>query len=109
MKNSVKIAKELVKLAKMMIADDSNAWQVWSIDCWGNREDGWEFNDRSRCGQIIADSDDEEDGENAFMEGGFVNGGKSNFSFEWYDDECIVTIASGKNEGKMLFEINKEI
>lgn len=30
-------------------------WTLWSLDIWGNAEDGWEFNDRSKDEEFECD------------------------------------------------------
>ncbi len=30
-------------------------WTLWSIEAWGNADDGWEFNDRSRSLEFECD------------------------------------------------------
>lgn len=32
-------------------------WTVWSLDVWGNSEDGFEVNDRSKIGSVEFDAD----------------------------------------------------
>ena len=109
--DKVKIAKELVGLARVLIADDEskdNLWQVWSIDCWGNEEEGWDFNDRSRAWQFECDSDNEEQIKKCFEESLKEHGCKLVlFEYDWYgEDACQVNDAK---TGEDLWQINKEL
>lgn len=39
-------------MARFGTLPKADVWTVWSLDVWGNEEDGFEVNDRSRVGTI---------------------------------------------------------
>lgn len=112
--DKVRVAKELVRIAKSLMADDEdyekNLWQVWSIDCWGNEEDGWDFNDRSRVWQFECDSDDEKQIEKCFEESLREHGCKVvPFEYDCYDFEEPAWQVNDAKTGEYLWQINKEL
>lgn len=111
--NNIKIAKQLVKLAKSLMAEDEEKqtmWQVWALDVWGNEEDGFEVNDKYRDFTFECNDKDEHKIEEAFIEAAKENGypkiNKSKLTFEWLDENyCGVNDAK---TGCYYFEITKE-
>ena len=108
----IKVAKQLIRIAKSLVADEDedskNKWQVWSIDCWGNEEDGWDFNDRSRAWQFECDSDDDNEIQKCFEKSLKEHRCKVvPFEYDWYDENaCQVNC---KETGEYLWQINKEL
>jgi len=111
----IKVAKRLVRLAKSLLARDEenpNVWHVWSIDCWGNEQDGWEFNDRSHVWTFECESDEADDIQKAFEEslkghGYDITKLEEGLSYDWdSEDNCNV---DDKKTGQYYFQINKEM
>ena len=101
------IAKQLVKIAKSLIADEksSTKWKIWSLDVWGNEQDGFEVNDRRGYGTFECDSDDEKDIQKAFED---YMQGASGIQYNWdgYDGNAFYVI-DAKTE-QPLFQVEKE-
>ena len=111
----IKVAKSLVKLAKSLIAkeeENSNIWHVWDVDCWGNEQDGWEFNDRSHAWTFECESNEAEDIQKAFEKslgehGCDITKLKEGLRYDWdSEDNCNV---HDKKTDEYYFQINKEM
>ena len=107
----IKVAKRLVRLAKSLLAkeeENPNIWHVWSIDCWGNEQDGWDFNDRSHVWTFECESNEADDIQKAFEESLKQHGcNVVPFEYDWYDEEACQV--NDKETGEYYWQINKEM
>lgn len=73
-----------------MEATKTKTFTVYTLDVWGNADDGWDVNDRSKAGTIDLDPD-APDAEilRALMDAGFVNGDALKFGTLEGDDGMI--------------------
>lgn len=80
-------------------------WTVWSLDVWGNDEDGYEVNDRSRCGEIEFDADTAKDQDinDALVAGGFICACNA-LNIDGDDGMLFVDTA----DGKPLYQLTRE-
>lgn len=113
--NKIKVAKSLIHIAKSLLAreeEDKNTWHVWTIDSWGNQDDGWDFNDRSHSWSFECESDDDKEIQKCFEkslgEHGYdITKLEQGLKYEWDDEEdCNV---SDNKTSQPLFQINKEM
>lgn len=102
---------KVTRIARRLAAsagDGCETWQVWSIDCWGNEQDGWDFNDRSRAWTFECDRKDapEEYVQKCFEKSLRENGFRVvKFEYDWYDvDECQV---NNYKTGEYLWQLEK--
>lgn len=81
-------------------------WNVYSLDVWGNEEDGFEVNDRSRVGTIET-SAEPPDAEVwcALLEAGIARGVISDGSFEWQDEDLLAI--DEKATGRPVFQLER--
>ena len=68
-------------------------YSIWSIDAWGNPDDGYEFNDRSRIARVsIRDSVFDTDAKIAdwLRRNGFIEKGirTASLGIEWEGEGC---------------------
>lgn len=84
-----------------------SVWQVWSLDTWGNEEDGWDVNDRRKAFTFNCSSENEKDIQQAFEQALKENGYRIiPFEYDWFsEDNCGV---NDSQTGKYLFEFEKE-
>jgi len=115
--------KELVNRAKREKAEIINEekeekpkivkYDVWHLDTWGNEQDGWTENDRSKVGSIELDNSLEgesfnEQVLNIMKSDGYLNNAVTLKDIEIEsDDENTIYINDAKN-GKFLYTITKE-
>lgn len=86
----------------------ADVWTVWSLDVWGNEEDGFEVNDRRRVGTIrvrLQASDAEL--LTALKNGYFVKSSVrlSDVEFEDYDE--LISVNDAKN-GEPVLQLTKD-
>jgi len=79
------------------------SWIVYSLDVWGNEEDGFNVNDRCQVGTVET-SDDAPDAEVwcALIEAGIARGTISQASFD--GDDGLIMIDE-KETGKPVFQL----
>lgn len=110
MNEKLKISKIAYKIAfekELDFEEPQIVWQVWSLDTWGNEEDGWEVNDRRRAFTFKCDSQNEQDIQKAFEQALRENGYKViKFEYDWYyEDACGV---NNYKTGQYLFQFEKK-
>lgn len=81
-------------------------WIVYSLDVWGNEEDGFEVNDRCRVGTIET-SDEQVDAEvwAALIKAGIARGSISHASFD--GDDTLIMINT-QDDGRPVFQLELE-
>ena len=74
-------------------------WRVFTLDVWGNEEDGFDVNDRWPAGEIET-SDEPTDAEVwcRLLEAGIARGLISDGEFDWCDEAllCVSEAATGR-------------
>jgi len=80
-------------------------WTVWSLDVWGNPRDGFEVNDRSRCG-VVELGKEPKDAEviRALKAGGFLSDKARASNIEVGGDDLDITI-DDKRSGRPLLSL----
>lgn len=106
---SKRMARQLVRIARSLVAGgNDDEYQVWSIDSYGNEQDGWEFNDRSRAWTFLCESDNDSEVKKCFEQSLKDHGfDPVSLNYEW-DDECEFTVEDA-DTGKPLWQINKGV
>jgi len=82
--------------------------RVWSLDVWGNEEDGWTVNDRSEIGTInLPENYKDKHVFRALMNKGFLLSWVTinDLEFEWHDYGYYVN----DDTGYPLFDIEFEL
>lgn len=78
-------------------------WLVWSLDVWGNKRDGFEVNDRSKRGFIIAEEfADDRKIIRALKRGGFLYNRSHYSSFSIDGDDRSLHIYWTKTDEPLL-------
>ena len=107
MNKNTRIAKQLIKIAKSLMAGETTTWRVWYLDTWGNEEDGWEVNDRREIFTFKCDSEDEKDIQKAFENALRKHNYKViNFKYEWISENDYG--ANDPDTGEYLYEFEKD-
>jgi hypothetical protein len=84
-------------------------WIIWRLDVWGTASDGWEVNDRSKCGTIeLPDDADDADAYDmtiirALITAGYLYGNAKRFKIDG-DDTYLEVLG---NHGRPLYMLER--